>query len=30
MVRSIVEAQGGKVRFEDESSRLAILLPLVG
>lgn len=29
MVRSIVEAQGGKVRFEDESSRLAILLPLV-
>jgi signal transduction histidine kinase len=30
MVRSIVEAQGGKVRFEDESGRLAILLPLVG
>ncbi|MFB0527899.1 MAG: sensor histidine kinase [bacterium] len=30
MVRSIVEAQGGKVRFEDESSRLAILLPYVG
>lgn len=30
MVRSIVEAQGGKVRFEDESSRLAILLPFVG
>ncbi|MDH5173958.1 MAG: HAMP domain-containing histidine kinase [Elusimicrobiota bacterium] len=30
MVRSIVEAQGGKVRFEDESRRLAILLPFVG
>jgi len=30
MVRSIVEAQGGRVRFEDESGRLAILLPLVG
>lgn len=30
MVRSIVEAQGGKVRFEDDSSRLAILLPFVG
>lgn len=30
MVRSIVEAQGGKVRFEDESNRLVILLPLVG
>jgi signal transduction histidine kinase len=30
MVRSIVEAQGGKVRFEDESRRFAILLPFVG
>ena len=30
MVKSIVEAQGGKVRFEDESRRLAILLPFVG
>jgi len=30
MVRSIVEAQGGKIRFEDGSSRLAILLPLAG
>ena len=30
MLRSIVEAQGGKIRFEDESSRVAILLPLVG
>jgi len=30
MIRSIVEAQGGRVRFEDESGRLAILLPLVG
>jgi len=30
MVRSIIEAQGGKVRFEDESGRLAILLPCVG
>jgi len=30
MVRSIVEAQGGKIRFEDESGRVAILLPLVG
>lgn len=30
MVRSIVEAQGGKVRFEDESNRVVILLPLVG
>ena len=29
MVRSIVEAQGGKIRFEDASSRLAILLSLV-
>jgi signal transduction histidine kinase len=30
MVRSIVEAQGGKVRFEDESNRPVILLPLIG
>ncbi|MBA7518310.1 Sensor histidine kinase ResE [subsurface metagenome] len=30
MVKSIVEAQGGKVRFEDESRRLVILLPFVG
>lgn len=30
MVRSIVEAQGGKIRFEDETNRLSILLPLVG
>jgi len=30
MVRSIVEALGGKVRFEDGSNRVAILLPLVG
>ncbi|NIM03563.1 hypothetical protein GTN66_05375 [bacterium] len=29
MIRSIVEAQGGKVRFEDESRRFAILLPFV-
>ena len=30
MVRSIVEAQGGKIRFEDGSNRLVILLPLIG